>query len=78
MAPIWLHCNICRRTARQVSSRLNLTNCGFCFCWECRGATTRRFCQDCQGRCRRNVPLDRKAPREVRKLFESVATKINK
>ena len=38
----------------------------------------RRVCLDCMGRCKRSVPLDRKAPREVRLLFESVATKVKK
>ena len=78
MAPVWLHCNICRRTARQVTTRLNLTNCGFCFCCDCAAAAARRVCRACRGQCRRSLPLDSKAPREVRLLFESVATKIRK
>lgn len=76
MAPAWLHCNVCRRTASQLHSRLNITSCGFLFCSSCAAATARRFCRACRGPCRRSLRLDSQAPREVRELFESLATKI--
>ena len=78
MSPVWVNCNVCRRTGCRLQAKLNITNCGFIFCSNCKAAAARRVCRACQGRCKRTVPLDSKAPREVRSLFESIATKIKK
>ena len=81
MPPVWLHCNLCRRTPSQfkVSLQLHMTNCGLVFCSGC-GATrlARRVCRACHGRCKRSLPLNGKAPREVKALFEDLGAKIRK
>ena len=78
MAPVWLNCNLCRRTGSQVTARLNMTNCGLIFCSDCTGSLSRRICRACQGSCKRSVKLNSQAPREVRSCFESLETKIKK
>ena len=77
MPPVWFHCNLCRRHSSQVQASLHLTNCGRVFCSDCEVSLARRFCRDCQGRCK-SIPLNSKAPKEVKGLFESLGTKIEK
>ena len=71
MRPEWLHCNICKISADHLKTGLNITNCGTVFCSDCRGTITTRVCQDCLGPCKRSLPLDGRAPEEVKLLFES-------
>ena len=78
MPPVWFHCNLCRRPASQVKASLHLTNCGRVFCSDCGASLARRFCRDCQGRCKRSIPLNSRAPKEVKVLFENLGVKIKK
>ena len=56
-----------------------MTNCGFIYCSDCAATTAKRICRACRGgQCKRSVQLNSRAPREVRQLFESLATKIRK
>jgi len=76
MVPVWLHCNICKRS--EVKGNFHITNCGIVFCKDCKEVINSRSCKDCLGPCKRSLPLDRNAPEEVKCLFESVESQVER
>jgi len=69
-AALWVHCSLCM-TMGESSSGLLITSCGRVICKGCRPQLVKSVCDSCSGPCNNILPLSRKAPSKVLKLFKN-------